>query len=92
MGFKKGLVSIHHHESLFESMIAQKVPPTDVDLLRRLYAGQNAKVWNQEFSREFKILKGAKQVDPISSFLLNGNSIMELDNMGLNSKSQRIPA
>ena len=35
------------------------------------YFGQSAKVWNEGSSWEFKILKGAKQGDPISSFLFN---------------------
>ena len=70
LDFKKAFDSIHH-DSIFESLAEQKVPATYVDLLIRLYEGQSAKVLNEEASREFRILKGTKQGDPISSLLFN---------------------
>ena len=74
LDFKKAFDSIHH-KSILESLAAHGVAPTYVDLIKRLYEGQSAKVWCECFSREFKIRKGTKQGDPISSLLFN--SVLE---------------
>ena len=70
LDFRKAFDSIYHR-SILEALSKQLVPDAYVDIIRRLYEGQRARVWCECFSREFEIKKGAKQGDPISSYLFN---------------------
>ena len=68
--FKRAFDSISH-ASIWEALNAQKVPSTYVNVLSRLYQGQNARVRVDCTSRKFDIQKGTKQGDPISPIIFN---------------------
>ena len=57
------------HTSLFKVLEQQGVPKPYCALLRHLYADQTACVHTGIKSRSFKISRGVKQGDPISSML-----------------------
>ena len=70
LDFKRAFDSISH-ASIWESMLAHRVPPVYVDLLSRLYQDQRATIQCDCKSREFYIRKGTKQGDPISPIIFN---------------------
>ena len=57
------------HTKLWEVLKKQGVPTQYVMLLQGLYAGQAAKVTVDVPSREFSVLRGVKQGDPVSGLL-----------------------
>ena len=70
LDFKKALGTISH-ASIWDAMIAQKIPAAYIDVLSRLYEGQHATVRCDAESRRFNIERGTKQGDPISPLLFN---------------------
>ena len=70
LDFKKAFDSIHH-SSIWDALLAHGVPHAYIRILSNLYQGQRASIHADEKSREFPILRGTKQGDPISSFISN---------------------
>lgn len=70
LDFKKAFDSITH-ASIWESLNALGVNRAYINILSRLYHGQRAQVKGDAMSRNFDILKGTKQGDPISPVIFN---------------------
>ena len=68
-----GLIDIayFHYTALWSALADQGVPAVYIDALQRLYKGQTGTVLAGESSREFDILRGSRQGDPISPKLFN---------------------
>ena len=71
--FKKAFDSITH-DALWKAMEEQKVPGGYIGLLARMYDEQIGVVRTECLSKEFRIEKGVKQGDPLSSLLFNSAS------------------
>ena len=81
--FEKAFDTVEHH-SLFKVLNEIGVEPCYVDLLKRLYAQQEATVQVGTESRPFALLRGVKQGDPISGLLFI--AVMEVCFRRLRSK------
>ncbi len=68
--FKRAFDSVSHEE-LFSAMLELGVDTGYVDVLRRLYGGQTARVVADKTSRYFDTKSGTKQGDPIGPILFN---------------------
>ena len=68
--FMRAFDSIEHH-SIWQALREQNVPEGYVALLRRLYAGQTGTVVTDVQSESFRICRGTKQGDPLSTLLFN---------------------
>ena len=68
--FKKAFDTVTH-QALWESLEEQGVSPNYTNLLARLYTEQTGTVTTNTKSRQFKIERGTKQGDPLSSLLFN---------------------
>ena len=71
--FKKAFDMVTH-DSLWHALHAQGVPAAYVHLIAKLYSSQTVTVCVVEMSREFKLLNGVKQGDPMSPVLFNAIS------------------
>ena len=70
--FRKAFDSIEH-DSLWAALSDQGCPAVYVRLLENLYKDQSAKIVADKISSSFKLKRGTKQVDPISSTLFNSS-------------------
>jgi len=70
LDFRKAFDSISHAK-LWEALQVQGVPCSYINLLRKLYDGQSARVRTDRLSKPFGIFRGTKQGDPLSSSLFN---------------------
>ena len=70
LDFKKAFDTVEHH-SIWQALLRQNVPPAYVELLGCLYEGQTANVRTDRYSKPFKLMRGTKQGDPLSSLLFN---------------------
>ena len=70
MDFQKAFDSVSH-EAIWAALTDQGIDSTYVDLLKRIYDGQQAVVQTDQRSEAFPIEKGTKQGDPISPILFN---------------------
>ena len=68
--FKKAFDSITH-KSIWDALKSCNIEHDHIRLLKKLYRNQKATVLTDEESNTFKIKKGTKQGDPLSSLLLN---------------------
>ena len=71
--FKKAFDSVKH-AALWKSLRDQKVPEGYIRLLDKMYDEQIGVVRTECLSKEFRIAKGVKQGDPLSSLLFNSAS------------------
>ena len=71
--FKKAFDSVKH-AALWKSLRDQKVPEGYIRLLEKMYDEQIGVVRTECLSKEFRIAKGVKQGDPLSSLLFNSAS------------------
>ena len=70
LDFKKAFDTVSH-DSLWSALAEQGVAPGYITLLAQLYTNQTATVKTDLLSRGFKIQRGTKQGDPLSSLLFN---------------------
>ena len=68
--FQKAFDSVQH-SCIWEALERQGAPGGYVRLLKNLYSGQSGRVRTDRLSKEFDILRGTKQGDPLSSLLFN---------------------
>eukprot|EP00973_Karenia_brevis_P056960 7922917-Karenia_brevis.AAC.1 len=68
--FRKAFDTILHN-SLWRALINQHVPGLYVQLLATIYSDQIGRVQLDKTSRDFAILRGVKQGDPLSPALFN---------------------
>ena len=68
--FKKAFDTISHNK-LWEALRQQKVEEEYINLLKHLYANQIGQVRTDVMSKPYKIERGTKQGDPLSSLLFN---------------------
>ena len=68
--FQKAFDSFSH-TALWSALQDQRVPNVYINALQRLYKKQTGAVFAGETSREFQILRGSRQGDPISPVLFN---------------------
>ena len=68
--FKKAFDTVEH-PALWTALSGQGVDKRYIAILQRLYEGQKAQVIMDKESRQFNILRGTKQGDPISPQLFN---------------------
>ena len=59
------------HASLWNALSSQGVPSGYIRLLKLIYAGQVGKVITDTSSKQFSILRGVRQGDPLSTLLFN---------------------
>ena len=70
LDFKKAFDTVSH-DSLWSALAEQGIDDGYIALLTQLYTSQTATVKTDLLSREFKIERGTKQGDPLSSLLFN---------------------
>ena len=70
LDFRKAFDMVEH-DALWEALAKQNVPAPYTRLLCRMYSGQTGQVKTDKRSRAFKIERGTKQGDPLSSLLFN---------------------
>ena len=71
--FKKAFDTVAH-SAIWDALQQQGITTNYITLLGRLYSGQTGQVKTDALSREFDILRGTKQGDPLSSLLFNSVS------------------
>eukprot|EP00973_Karenia_brevis_P077427 10757099-Karenia_brevis.AAC.1 len=54
------------HQQLWRALYDQRVPPSYIRVLQKLYCAQSGKVMGTATSKTFKIQRGVRQGDPIS--------------------------
>ena len=73
--FQKAFDSVSHG-AIWEALAEQGVDLAYIDMLQRLYVGQEARVQTDRKSSKFPIQWGARQGDPISAII--SNAVVEM--------------
>ena len=76
--FQKAFDSVSH-SAIWEALAEQGVDLAYIDMLQRLYVGQEARVQTDRKSSKFPIQRGTKQGDPISAIIFNAVVEMFMD-------------
>ena len=70
LDFQKAFDSVSH-EAIWKALKEQGIELVYIEMLQRLYEGQEAKVKTDASSNWFMIQRGTKQGDPISAIIFN---------------------
>ena len=70
LDFKKAFDTVEH-DAMSKALTLQGVPKAYVTLLCEMYCEQTAQVRTDQLSKTFRIQRGTKQGDPLSSLLFN---------------------